>query len=201
MRFAASHFPLEPFRSSRLQLKSSPETCFDSRPSINPTYPTCFAFLSFLPPTRELCLASDSRNISSGRAPRISGQTGTIPTDVVTTTSLWCMNISVSPAPSCLALVGSRLLAPATRSFPADITCAVNSEEENKYTSIIDGILATADLTTVTRKKIRLGLEKALGGTDLSEQKVRPPPLSYITSSACGSTARVGRWALLDNPI
>ncbi|WYZ42330.1 hypothetical protein EsH8_VI_000029 [Colletotrichum jinshuiense] len=47
----------------------------------------------------------------------------------------------------------------------------LNSEEENKYTSIIDGILATADLTTVTRKKIRLGLEKALGGTDLSEQK------------------------------
>ncbi|KEZ46342.1 hypothetical protein SAPIO_CDS0646 [Scedosporium apiospermum] len=44
-------------------------------------------------------------------------------------------------------------------------------EEETKYTSIIDAILATADLNTVTRKKIRLGLERALGGKDLSEQK------------------------------
>ncbi|KAK6213388.1 DEK C terminal domain-containing protein [Colletotrichum higginsianum IMI 349063] len=47
----------------------------------------------------------------------------------------------------------------------------LSSEEENNYTSIIDGILATADLTTITRKKIRLGLEKALGGKDLSDQK------------------------------
>ncbi|GJC98991.1 DEK C terminal domain-containing protein [Colletotrichum higginsianum] len=51
----------------------------------------------------------------------------------------------------------------------------LSSEEENNYTSIIDGILATADLTTITRKKIRLGLEKALGGKDLSDQKVQPP--------------------------
>jgi chromatin remodeling complex protein RSC6 len=49
----------------------------------------------------------------------------------------------------------------------------VSHEEESRYTSIIDAILATADLNTVTRKKIRLGLEKALGGKDLSEQKVR----------------------------
>jgi len=48
----------------------------------------------------------------------------------------------------------------------------VTPEEETKYTSIIDAILATADLNTVTRKKIRLGLERALGGKDLSEQKV-----------------------------
>ncbi|TQN71547.1 Upstream activation factor subunit spp27 [Colletotrichum shisoi] len=47
----------------------------------------------------------------------------------------------------------------------------LSSEEENNYTSIIDVILATADLTTITRKKIRLGLEKALGGKDLSDQK------------------------------
>jgi hypothetical protein len=39
---------------------------------------------------------------------------------------------------------------------------------------LIDGILATADLETVTRKKIRMGLETALGGRDLSDQKVRP---------------------------
>ncbi|KAK2048986.1 DEK C terminal domain-containing protein [Colletotrichum somersetense] len=49
----------------------------------------------------------------------------------------------------------------------------LSSEEESNYTSIIDGILATADLTTITRKKIRLGLEKALGGKDLSDQKVQ----------------------------
>ncbi|OLN87410.1 Upstream activation factor subunit spp27 [Colletotrichum chlorophyti] len=47
----------------------------------------------------------------------------------------------------------------------------LSPDEEAKYTSIIDGILATADLTTVTRKKIRLGLETALGGKDLSDQK------------------------------
>jgi hypothetical protein len=49
----------------------------------------------------------------------------------------------------------------------------VTSEERERYTSIIDAILATADLETITRKKIRQGLEKSLGGTDLSEQKVR----------------------------
>ncbi|TDZ13842.1 Upstream activation factor subunit spp27 [Colletotrichum sidae] len=43
--------------------------------------------------------------------------------------------------------------------------------EESQYTSIIDAILATADLTTITRKKVRLGLERSLGGKDLSDQK------------------------------
>ncbi|EXF84785.1 DEK C terminal domain-containing protein, partial [Colletotrichum fioriniae PJ7] len=47
----------------------------------------------------------------------------------------------------------------------------LSSEDEDNYTAIIDGILATADLTTITRKKIRLGLEKALGGKDLTAQK------------------------------
>lgn len=37
---------------------------------------------------------------------------------------------------------------------------------------MIDAILATANLETISRKKIREGLEKALGGKDLSEQKV-----------------------------
>ncbi len=37
---------------------------------------------------------------------------------------------------------------------------------------MIDAILATADLETVTRKKARKGLEKALGGKDLSDRKV-----------------------------
>jgi hypothetical protein len=48
----------------------------------------------------------------------------------------------------------------------------VTTEEEARYTAIIDAILETADLTTVTRKKIRMGLERALGGKDLSPQKV-----------------------------
>ncbi|KAI0021711.1 hypothetical protein F4780DRAFT_277025 [Xylariomycetidae sp. FL0641] len=48
---------------------------------------------------------------------------------------------------------------------------SLTQDEETRYTQIIDGILATADLETVTRKKIRMGLENALGGKDLSEQK------------------------------
>jgi hypothetical protein len=48
----------------------------------------------------------------------------------------------------------------------------VTSEERQRYTSIIDGILATADLETISRKKIRQGLETSLGGQDLSAQKV-----------------------------
>jgi hypothetical protein len=48
----------------------------------------------------------------------------------------------------------------------------VSAEEQTRYTQIIDGILATVNLETVTRKKIRAGLETALGGKDLSEQKV-----------------------------
>lgn len=51
----------------------------------------------------------------------------------------------------------------------------VSPEELQRYTSIIDGILATADLATISRKKIRQGLETSLGGTDLSEQKVDSP--------------------------
>ncbi|KAI5927499.1 hypothetical protein F4810DRAFT_698903 [Camillea tinctor] len=47
----------------------------------------------------------------------------------------------------------------------------LTAEEEVRYTEVIDSILATADLETVTRKKIRMGLEDALGGKDLSEQK------------------------------
>ncbi|KAI1746997.1 DEK C terminal domain-containing protein [Xylaria castorea] len=47
----------------------------------------------------------------------------------------------------------------------------LTAEEEIRYTEIIDGILATADLETVTRKKIRLGLQAALGGKDLNEQR------------------------------
>ncbi|KAF4457421.1 UAF30-subunit of RNA polymerase I transcription factor [Fusarium albosuccineum] len=44
-------------------------------------------------------------------------------------------------------------------------------DELESYTAIIDGILETADLETISRKKIRQGLQAALGGKDLSEQK------------------------------
>lgn len=50
---------------------------------------------------------------------------------------------------------------------------AVSSEERERYTKIIDDILATADLETISRKKVRQSLEIRLGGQDLSEQKVR----------------------------
>ncbi|KAK3384935.1 hypothetical protein B0H63DRAFT_173864 [Podospora didyma] len=46
----------------------------------------------------------------------------------------------------------------------------LSSEEKRNYTRLIDGILAAADLQTVTRKKIRQGLEAAIN-KDLSSQK------------------------------
>ncbi len=52
----------------------------------------------------------------------------------------------------------------------------MTSEEESQYVKIIDGILKTVDLETVTRKKIRMGLETALGGKDLTDQKVSLVP-------------------------
>lgn len=51
----------------------------------------------------------------------------------------------------------------------------VTLEELERFTSIIDNILANADLETISRKKVRQGLEASLGGRDLSEQKVRSP--------------------------
>ncbi|PQK16710.1 hypothetical protein BB8028_0006g10290 [Beauveria bassiana] len=51
------------------------------------------------------------------------------------------------------------------------MSAPLSSEELRQYTAIIDGILATANLETISRKKIRQGLETSLGGKDLSEQK------------------------------
>lgn len=45
-------------------------------------------------------------------------------------------------------------------------------DERERYTFIIDEILESADLETISRKKIRQGLQAALGGQDLSDQKV-----------------------------
>jgi upstream activation factor subunit UAF30 len=55
---------------------------------------------------------------------------------------------------------------------------AVTDEERGAYTRIIDGILAAADLETVTRKKIRQGLEEAID-KDLSDQKVCVGPVPF----------------------
>jgi len=51
------------------------------------------------------------------------------------------------------------------------MSAPLTDEETGAYTRIIDGILAAADLETVTRKKIRQGLEEAIE-KDLSEQKI-----------------------------
>lgn len=47
----------------------------------------------------------------------------------------------------------------------------VSSDDKKRYTALIDDILSTADLETISRKKVRQALEAALGGKDLSEQK------------------------------
>lgn len=51
------------------------------------------------------------------------------------------------------------------------MSAPLSAEENERYTNIIDDILAKADLETISRKKIRQGLQDALGGVDLSEQK------------------------------
>ncbi len=62
----------------------------------------------------------------------------------------------------------------------------MSEAERRQYTDLIDDILMNADLETVTRKKIRQGLELALGGKDLGEQKVGvfPPFASALPSLA-----------------
>lgn len=64
----------------------------------------------------------------------------------------------------------------------------VTAGEEIRYTEIIDRILTTADLETVTRKKIRLGLQAELGGKDLNEQRVKNAPLLFLFGIACPHT-------------
>jgi hypothetical protein len=55
--------------------------------------------------------------------------------------------------------------------YPALPPITVSSEDKEHYTALIDDILSTADLETISRKKVRQALEAALGGKDLSEQK------------------------------
>ncbi|KAF4584037.1 SWIB/MDM2 domain protein [Ophiocordyceps camponoti-floridani] len=51
------------------------------------------------------------------------------------------------------------------------MSAPLSSGELERFTAIIDDILANADLETISRKKIRQGLQAALGGRDLSDQK------------------------------
>lgn len=60
----------------------------------------------------------------------------------------------------------------------------MTTEEEIEFTRLIDNILATADLQTVTRKKIRQGLEVAVG-KNLSEQKVSLPSVTTHIAAHC----------------
>lgn len=65
----------------------------------------------------------------------------------------------------------------------------VSSDMVAKFTAIIDDILATADLTTISEKQIRKGLQASID-YDLTEQKVHSPlrPLRNLTISILGQT-------------
>lgn len=53
--------------------------------------------------------------------------------------------------------------------------------ERAQYAAVIDGILSSSDLATVSAKAIRKGLAEKLG-TDLSEKKVKSPLTLYSPS-------------------
>ncbi|KAL8299975.1 hypothetical protein RB593_009699 [Gaeumannomyces tritici] len=122
-----------------------------------------------------------------------------------------------SPAAPCHIHASHRsLLRPRPRWRPEPSGTDTMSEpltaaEEENYTSIIDAILATANLETVSIKSIRGGLQKALGDKDLSGQKnaikqligkrfdaitsasgtmPTPPPLSFPTDDVRPSPKR-----------
>lgn len=65
---------------------------------------------------------------------------------------------------------------------PTSIFPTVSNSEEKKFAAIIDAILETADLETISQRKVRQALEGRLGGRDLSDQKVRslPVPASLL---------------------
>lgn len=56
--------------------------------------------------------------------------------------------------------------------FMADCTCKVPAEQRASYAAIIDEILASADLETISAKRIRNGLQARVD-YDLAPQKVR----------------------------
>jgi hypothetical protein len=65
---------------------------------------------------------------------------------------------------------------------PSSFLPIVSNSEEKKFAAIIDAILETADLETISQRKVRQALEGRLGGRDLSDQKVRslPVPASLL---------------------
>lgn len=72
----------------------------------------------------------------------------------------------------------------ASESTDKHFSRSVTESQISEYTTIIDGILSNlsaSDLETVTSKKVRQGLEAALGGKDLSEQKVRPQAFHFLS--------------------
>lgn len=52
---------------------------------------------------------------------------------------------------------------------------AVSPEDRERYTEVIDSILAKSDLNTVSEKRIRTGLQEVVG-YDLTPQKVCSEP-------------------------
>ncbi|CAG9952450.1 unnamed protein product [Clonostachys rosea f. rosea IK726] len=51
------------------------------------------------------------------------------------------------------------------------MSAPLSNSEEKKFAAIIDAILETADLETISQRKVRQALEGRLGGRDLSDQK------------------------------
>ncbi|VUC24776.1 unnamed protein product [Clonostachys rosea] len=51
------------------------------------------------------------------------------------------------------------------------MSAPLSNADEKKFAAIIDAILETADLETISQRKVRQALEAKLGGRDLSEQK------------------------------
>ncbi|KAK4112349.1 SWIB-domain-containing protein [Canariomyces notabilis] len=71
------------------------------------------------------------------------------------------------------------------------MSAPLTDQERETYTHIIDSILASADLQTVTRKKIRQGLEEAID-KDLSEQKTAIKSLIEARFDAISAEAAQG---------
>jgi hypothetical protein len=59
----------------------------------------------------------------------------------------------------------------------ADLCLLVPTEQRAAYAAIIDDVLATSDLLTISAKRIRKTLQEKVD-YDISSQKVRPQPLS-----------------------
>ncbi|KAB8336916.1 hypothetical protein FH972_021222 [Carpinus fangiana] len=121
------------------------------------------------------------------------GQTSPPPRPIA---PLYCMPdlrrcLTVSTSPTCGA--------PATH---ADL---VSAETREAYAKIVDGILGTVDLDSVSSKQIRLKLQ-AVVGKDLSSQKVTPPETTATSTNVSTPTVnhsevRVGAKSESHSPV